>query len=119
MKNLILGIAFALALTGSLAHAQTTSSTTSTTTSDGVNSRTDTTTTESTGTITEYTPGASFVLNTGSGEPVHYRFGKSVAYVTADGKVIEASKVRKDSHVRVHYVKEGSDMLVDKVIVQD
>jgi hypothetical protein len=37
--------------------------------------------------------------------------------VTSDGKVIEASKIRKDSKVRVHYVKDGDDMLVDKVIV--
>ena len=119
MKKLILGISFALALTGSLAHAQTTSSTTSTTTSDGVNSRTDDHDHQSTGTITEYSPGTSFVLNTGSGDPVHYQFSKSVTYVTPDGKVIEASKVRKDSQVRVHYVKEGGEMLVDKVIVQD
>jgi hypothetical protein len=33
--------------------------------------------------------------------------------------VVEASKVRKNSKVRVHYIKEGSDMLVDKVIVTD
>jgi hypothetical protein len=37
--------------------------------------------------------------------------------VTSAGKVIEASKIRKDSKVRVHYAKEGDDMLVDKVIV--
>jgi hypothetical protein len=59
------------------------------------------------------------VLNTGSGEPIHYKFSKNVTYVTPDGRVVEASKVRKDSKVRVHYVKEGSDMLVDKVIVTD
>lgn len=39
--------------------------------------------------------------------------------MTADGKVIQASRVRKDSKVRVHYVKEGDDMLVDKVTVID
>jgi hypothetical protein len=39
--------------------------------------------------------------------------------VTADGKVIEASKIRKDSKVRVHYLKDGDDMVVDKVIVTD
>ena len=59
------------------------------------------------------------MLNTGSGDPVHYKFSKSVTYVTPDGKVIEASKVRKDSKVRVHYVKDGGEMMVDKVIVQD
>ena len=50
---------------------------------------------------------------------MHYKFGKTVTYVTTDGKVIETSKIRKDSKVRVHYIKEGDDMLVDKVIVTD
>ncbi len=50
-------------------------------------------------------------------EPVHYKFSKTVSYVTPNGQVIEASKVRKDSRVRVHYVKDGNDMLVDKVVV--
>ena len=39
--------------------------------------------------------------------------------MTADGKVIEVSKIRKDSKVRVHYLKDGDDMVVDKVIVTD
>ena len=117
MKKLLLGLTCALTLTGTLAHAQTATTTTSTSTAADGTTTSQTTTTESTGTITEYTPGASFVLNTGAGEPAHYRFGKSVTYVTPDGKVIEASKVRKDSRVRVHYVKEGNDMMVDKVIV--
>ncbi len=37
--------------------------------------------------------------------------------MTSDGQVIEASKIRKDSKVRVHYLKDGDDMVVDKVIV--
>jgi hypothetical protein len=37
--------------------------------------------------------------------------------MTPDGQVVEASKIRKDSKVRVHYIKEGDGMLVDKVIV--
>ena len=107
-----------MALFVAVAQAQT-SSTSSTTTTGAGTSETTTTTTESSGTITDYTPGAYVVLNTGSGEPVHYKFSKSVTYVTPDGKVIEASKVRKNSKVRVHYIKDGSDMLVDKVIVTD
>ena len=39
--------------------------------------------------------------------------------MTSDGRVIETSKIRKDSKVRVHYIKQGDDMLVDKVIVSD
>jgi hypothetical protein len=59
------------------------------------------------------------VLSTGTGEPTHYKFSKTVTYVTPSGKVIEASKVKKNSKVHVHYIKEGNDMLVDRVIVDD
>ena len=117
MKKLILSLTGVLALSATAAFAQTSSTTTTTSTQADGTTTSQTTTTESTGTITEYTPGTSFVLRTEAAEPVHYRFSKTVTYVTPDGKVIEASKVRKDSKVRVHYVKEGSDMMVDKVIV--
>ena len=117
MIKSIISIAFATALMGSLAFAQTsTSSTTVATGTNGV-SETTTTTTESTGTVTEFTPGQALILKTEAAEPVHYKFGKTVTYVTSDGQVIEASKIRKDSKVRVHYIKDGDDMVVDKVIV--
>ncbi|HZR78507.1 MAG TPA: hypothetical protein VFA58_04825 [Chthoniobacterales bacterium] len=119
MIKSIVSIAFATAFIGSMAIAQTSStSTTSTTGTNGV-TETTTTTTESTGTITEFTPGHHLFLKTEAAQPVQYKFGKTVTYVTSDGKVIEASKVRKDSKVRVHYVKDGDDMVVDRVIVQD
>lgn len=110
----LLGILSALVLATVVANAQTSSTTTTST--DGAT--TSTTTTETTGTITDFTPGTSIVLNTGAA-PVTYKFGKTVTYVTTDGKVIEASKVKKNSKVRVHYVKEGSETIVDKVIVLD
>ena len=119
MKNLILSLACATALTATLANAQTTATSTTTSTSAGGVTRSETTTTESTGMITDYTPGSTLVLKTEAAEPVHYKFSKTVTYVTPDGKVIEASKVRKNAKVRVHYVKEGSDMMVDKVIVME
>jgi hypothetical protein len=117
--KLLLSVVSATVLLVAVAYGQTSSTTTTTTGTADTTAATTTTTTESTGTVTEFSPGASLVLSTGSGEPVHYRFSKSVTYVTPDGKVIEASKVRKNSKVRVHYVKEGGDMLVDKVIVTD
>jgi len=116
--KLLLSLVSATALLLAVAHAQTSSTTTSTTSGTGDTSTT-TTTTENAGTVTEFTPGSSIVLSTGTGEPVHYRFSKTVTYVTPEGKVIEASKVRKNAKVRVHYMKEGSDMVVDKVIVTD
>jgi hypothetical protein len=117
MIKLFLGLVCATALLIAVAQAQTSSSSTTTTT--GTGSETTTTTTENFGTVTEFSPGTSLVLSTGSGEPVRYRFSKTVTYVTPDGKVIDASRIKKDSKVRVHYVKEGNDMLVDKVIVTD
>jgi len=117
MTKLIVSAAFATVLMGSVAFAQT--STSSTTVSTGTNGATETTTTttESTGTVTEFTPGHHFFLKTEATQPVEYKFGKTVTYVTSDGRVIEASKIRKDSKVRVHYIKDGDDMVVDKVIV--
>jgi hypothetical protein len=115
MIKLFLSVAFATALIGSVAFAQT--STSSTTVGTNGATQTTTTTTESNGTVTEFTPGQTLVLKTEASEPVHYKFGKTVTYVTSDGKVIEASQIRRDSKVRVHYLKEGDDMVVDKVIV--
>ena len=68
---------------------------------------------------TDFAPGQTIVLKTEAGEPAHYKFSKTVTYQTADGRVIEPSKIRKDSRIRVHYLKSGDDMLVDKVIVID
>jgi hypothetical protein len=50
---------------------------------------------------------------------VRYKFAKTVTYVTPDGKVLEASKIKKDAKVHLHYVNDGDDMLVDKVTVID
>jgi hypothetical protein len=117
MIRLFLSVAFATVLMGSVAFAQTsTSSTTVATQPNGV-TETTTTTTESFGTVTEFTPGDSLILKTEAAEPMHYTFSKTVTYVNAHGKVIEASKIKKDSKVRVHYLKHGNDMVVDKVIL--
>lgn len=74
---------------------------------------------EATGTVTDYTPDEALVLDTGRGEPVHYRFGKSVTYVDADGKTVQASGLRKNLRVRVHYLRDGGDLVVDKVTLTE
>ena len=117
MIKSIVSVAFATALIGSAAFGQTSSSSTTVATGTNGVTETTTTTTESNGVVTEFTPGQHLFLKTEAAQPVRYKFGKTVAYMTPDGRVIEASKVRKDSKVRVHYVNEGDDMLVDKVIV--
>jgi hypothetical protein len=117
MIKSILSVTFATALMGLVAYRQT--STSSTTVATGTNGATESTTTatETTGMVTEFTPGDSLTLKTEATEPMHYTFSKDVTYVDAHGKVIEASKIRKDSKVRVHYLKHGNDMVVDKVIL--
>jgi len=81
-----------------------------------------TSTTEATGTITEYTPGSAIVLKESSG-PVSYRFGKTVTYVTRSGRVLDAatvkSKIRVGVPVRVHYAGTGTNVVVDRVILEE
>jgi hypothetical protein len=104
---------------------QTTTESTDTVTGTNEASDTPIVTTESTGNVTgegngtvmEYTPGEFLTVKTEAGEPLRCKFGEMVTYVTSDGKVIDASKIRKDSKVRVLYHKDGDDMVVDKVIV--
>jgi len=117
--KLFLSLISATALLIVVAHAQTSSSSTTTSTTGAGETQSTTTTTENYGTVTDFSPGASIVLSTGTGEPTHYKFSKTVTYVTPEGKVIEASRIKKNSKVRVHYMKDGGDMVVDKVIVTD
>jgi hypothetical protein len=82
---------------------------------------TTTSATEDTGTITQYTPGSAIVLKEASG-PVHYRFGKTVTYVTRSGKVLDEktvrTKIKVGVPVRVHYAGTGQNKVVDRVILE-
>ena len=108
VKKTILSIA--LALVAPFAWAQTSSTTTTTTTTEGG------------GTITEYTPGSVITLKETSG-PRHYRFGKTVTYVTKSGKILDEDTIRTRIKigvpVRVHYTGEGDNVLVDRVILDE
>ena len=117
MIKSFLSVAIATILLGTVAYGQTSSTTTTVATGTNGVSETTTTTTDNMGTVTEITPGAAMILKTEAAEPVHYKFSKSVTYVTADGRMIKASDVKKDSKVRVHYLKDGDNMVVDKVIL--
>src|SRR5438445_4765882 len=83
---------------------------------------TTTSTTEGNGTITEFTPGSSIVLRESSG-PRHYRFGKTVTYVTKSSRTLDEETVRTRIKVgvpvHVHYLGEGDNMLVDRVILDE
>jgi hypothetical protein len=74
---------------------------------------------ESTGKITDYTPDSALVLDTGSGEPVHYKFARKVTYVDKDGQTIQSPALTKNLRVKVHYLKQGGDMIIDKVTLTE
>lgn len=115
MIKSFLSVTFATLLIGLVAYGQTSTSSTSVATQP--NGVIETTTTESTGTVTEVIPGRALFVKTEADHPLRYKVGKNVTYVTSDGKAVEASQVKRDSRVCVHYVRDGDDMLVDKVIV--
>ena len=79
------------------------------------------TATEDTGTITQYSPGSAIVLKETSG-PVHYRFGKTVTYVSRSGKVLDEktvkTRIKVGVPVRVHYAGTGENKVVDRVILE-
>jgi len=106
MKKILLSVALAIA--APFAWAQV--------------SQTTTTTTEGGGTITSFTPGNTIVLRESSG-PRTYRFGKTVTYVTKSGRVLDEDTVRTRIKVgvpvHVHYLGEGDNMLVDRVILDE
>ena len=58
-----------------------------------------------------------------SSGPRHYRFGKTVTYVTRGGKTLDEeavkARIKVGVPVHVHYVGEGDDMMVDRVILDE
>jgi hypothetical protein len=75
--------------------------------------------TEAIGKITDYTPDSALVLDTGSGEPVHYKFAKRVTFVDKDGTTIQTAALTKNQRVKVHYLKQGGDLIIDKVTLAE
>lgn len=108
MRKLVLSLVLSVA--APFAWAQTESTTTTTTTTEG------------SGTITTFTPGSTIVLKESSG-PRTYRFGKTVTYVTRSGKTLDEDTVRTRIKVgvpvHVHYVGEGDNMMVDRVVLDE
>ena len=98
----ILGAICATALLIGVAHAQTSSVTTGSEL-------------ESTGTISEYTPGSALVLDIGTGEPVQFQLSQNVVYDDSDGTVLETPGLSTNLRIRVYYIEVGGDNVVDKV----
>jgi hypothetical protein len=71
---------------------------------------------ETTGTIKEYTPGTILILDTlAPSEPTQFKLSKSVVYVDADGKPLEAPGLTTNQKVRVHYMKTAGENVADRV----
>jgi hypothetical protein len=71
---------------------------------------------EMTGTIKEYTPGTSLVLETlAPTEPIQFKLSKNITYNDTDGKAIEAADLTMNRKVRIHYSKVGGDYVADKI----
>ncbi len=106
MKKTLLGLLCAVAASAAIAAESTTT----------------TTTTTSTGTISEFAPGSTFVVKETSG-PVKYRYGKKVTYVTKKGKTLSDDEVRTrikvGAPVSVHYITEGQDRVISRVEIAE
>lgn len=79
-------------------------------------------TTTTTGTVSEFTPGSSFIIKETSG-PMTYRYGKTVTYVTKSGKTLTdadvKTRIRVGAPVSVQYLTEGDQRVVTRVVVDD
>ena len=98
----ILSVIFAAALLIGIARAQTSSITTGSEL-------------ESTGTISEYTPGSDLVLDIGTGEPVQFKLSQNVVYADRDGTVLETPGLSTNERIRVYYIRVGAENVVDRV----
>lgn len=69
---------------------------------------------EMNGTLVELVHGQSVVINTGT-QNQRFKLSAQAHYFNPKGKQIEERKLKKDRKVRVHYMKQGDDMIADRV----
>jgi len=73
---------------------------------------------ETTGRIKEFTPERVLILDTlAPNEPTQFKLSKTVVYVDADGKTVEAPGLRTNQKVRVHYMKTAGENVADRVTI--
>lgn len=122
MKKYLFTLAFAAAINSATFAQDTTTTEKKTTTQADGSSTTTTKTTTSTGTLTEYTPGTTFVLKETSG-PVTYSYGDKVTYVTKSGKVVTEdmvkTRVKVGIPVSVQYTADGDRRMITRVVIED
>ena len=121
MKTLYYTLAFVLVAASAIVAEEKKTTKTTVTRPDGSSQTTEQTTT-STGTITEYSPGTTFVVKESSG-PVTYRYGKKVTYVTKSGQEISEdalkTRIKVGLPVSVHYVRDGENRVISRVVIDD
>jgi len=119
MKIKLYSLAFAILTASAVIAADTKITETKTTKPDG---STETTVTTSSGTISEYVPGTTFIVKETTG-PVSYVYGKTVKYVTKSGEVLTdnvvTERIKTGANVSVHYVMDGANRVINKVVVDD
>lgn len=122
MKTKLFSIAFAILAASAVQAADTTTTTKTTETKEDGSTKTTVKTTTSTGTITEYVPGTTFVVKETSG-PVVYHYGKTVTYVTKSGKALTdadvKTRIKVGIPVSVHYGTEGENRVITSVVIDD
>jgi len=105
-----------------VAYAQAQTSTTSSpaTSSPATTTTTTSSTANSSGTVTDYTPGSAITLDPGTGKPVRFVISQRMIQVLGpdDGKVMADADVKKNSRVQLHLVQEGNRTVVDKINVE-
>jgi len=71
-----------------------------------------------TGTVTEYTPGSSITIDSGTGNPEQFTISDKVQVLGPDGKVIAKSNLKKNSRVHLRTVQQGDRTVVDQITVE-
>ena len=73
---------------------------------------------EVTGTVTEWGPDRVILREKNVADPVPYGFARKVVYVDEAGNPVTREVITQGAPVRVHYIREGDRMLVDRVIIE-
>jgi hypothetical protein len=79
---------------------------------------TTTTTTHSSGTVSEFSPGAIVIQSETATSPIPYTATETTTYVDEDGNAVARETVTSGVPVTVFYSKSGNDLVASKVVVK-
>ena len=115
MKKLLALICIAMFV---VAYAQAQTSTTSSTTTSQPATTSNMSNAATSGTVTDYKPGAAITLDPGTGKPVHFVIGDKIQVLGPDGKVLANTDVKKNARVHVRLIQDGDRTVVDQINVE-